>query len=318
MLERGEDGERVMAHLRAVCQTPAALSCCISRIRARQMSTHVLPNGVAEAMSAHVHEAGVAAFLTLPLHEMVRVQRAHKWDAEWSEEAERALAGLRLLPDNLSALVLSPSEQVALKRARESTLMNKQEALLHVHDASAWLRHVIELARTSRAEMTLARLTLPLLLLSGRRSTEMLNGTSTFLPTPRATTCFFDGQIKKRGAHARAYEIPLLCDFATFAHALGALRAKQGFQQLGTVECNNRYHKLLNQGTRAFAPTLSHAHQLRSVYVAYVCRMYTCDVTFNAACMRILGHEKLETSLSYNSVVLHSVQDDLPACGPLP
>ena len=218
------------------------------------------------------------------------------------------------LPDdalNVHALSLTKSELLALTREREAALIKKQETLLHV--PHQWLWYAIALAREATPDMSYARLTLPLLLLSGRRSTEILNGISTFAPTPRPTTCVFTGAVKKRG-ESTAFEIPLLCDSHTFARALGVLRAKQGGVQLDPKTCTNRYAKSLSASDLF---PVRNPHQLRAVYAAFVYHLYTADVTFNRAAMRFLGHEKLETSLSYNSVVLHG---ELPAgaYGPLP
>ena len=163
--------------------------------------------------------------------------------------------------------------------------------------------------------MGVARLALPLLLLTGRRTTEILNGASRFAPA-RPTTALFAGALKKRGA-SHAFEIPLLCDCATLAHALGALRAAQGHEQLGARECNNKYQKLLNAAVGDYFPMVRSVHELRAMYAAYAFHLYRCDATFNRCAMRILGHEKLEVSLSYNHVVLHDLQG-AGSYGPLP
>ena len=64
-------------------------------------------------------------------------------------------------------------------------------------------------------------------------------------------------------------------------------------------------------------PMATTVHTLRAMYVAYIHHLYRCDCTFNRMAMKVLGHEKLTVSLSYNSVVLHDI-----ACaeslGPLP
>eukprot|EP00966_Prymnesium_polylepis_P312779 7227812-Prymnesium_polylepis.1 len=80
MLESGADGEAVMAMLRAACSSPAALSCCISRIRSAQMAKLSAPASVAREMAPYAHEPGVAAFLSMPLAEMERVKREHHSD----------------------------------------------------------------------------------------------------------------------------------------------------------------------------------------------------------------------------------------------
>ena len=113
------------------------------------------------------------------------------------------------------------------------------------------------------------------------------------------------------------YEIPLLCPYLVFVHALTALRAKQRGEQLDATACNNRYHKKLNTETCKLFRFATETHTLRAVYAAFVHHLYACDVTFNRMAMLVLGHEELTVSLSYNAVVLHDV---CPAgcLGPLP
>ena len=314
MLTRGEDGETVLEWLRA--QTPgnvSALSVSISRVRTALIPTMSVPS--CAALAPFLHEEGVKNFLSLPLMEMVRVQRVHRFNPTWSEKAESVLASLPLLPHNLASLKLSLTELRALEEGREAVLLRKQGKLIHVHHAEQWLLHAIYLARQSTVEMPISRLALPLLLLSGRRTTELLNGKSTFLPTPRLTAALFIGQIKKRGESA-PYEIPLLCDYNTFAFALGVLRAKQGYSLLDPKACNVRYASILNETTSRIFPMSEKAHSLRSMYAAYVYHLYDHTTTFNEVTMRILGHETLSVSLSYNNVVLHGAGDE-GVLGPL-
>ena len=314
-LLHGESGDAVMESLRVHYYKSGtlnigALSVCISRLRSKVLERTAVPPYVLDAMAPYRDEVG--GFLDLSLSEMVRVQRAHEFAPEWSDAAEAALQQLDLLPDGLKALHLSKRELLSLKRTREGALIKKQESLLRV--PHAWVPYAIELARNSTVDMSYARLALPLLLLTGRRSTEILNGHSTFAPTARATTCVFTGALKKRGAEA-PFEIPLLCDLAVVAHALGVLRTKQGGEQLSPRACTQRYAAMLTPG--ALFPGTTNAHQLRAVYASFAYHLYESNVTFNRAIMRILGHEKLDVSLSYNSIVLHG---ELPAgsLGPLP
>ena len=304
LLGKGED---VVGWLRTKCASTASLSVAMSRIKTAWMKGAPVPPSVAEVMAAYRNESGVEAFLSLPLSEMVRAQREHKSDPVWSEAAEVALQSLALLPPNVAALKLSHQELISLKRKRDDTLISKQEALLHVHHATTWLQCAIVAARTSTPDMSIPRLALPLLLLSGRRTSEILNGKSTFEATEKTTTCLFKGQIKKRGEET-TYEIPLLCDFATFTHAFNVLRIKQGGEVFKQPEaCTNRYSHMLKEEISQHFSFAAHVHELRAVYAAMAYHLYQCNTTFNRAAMRILGHEKLDVSLSYNSVVLHGM-----------
>ena len=128
------------------------------------------------------------------------MQRAHGAEPTWSTAEEAALAALPLVPRNVAALRLTGRELLELKRGQEARLLAKQERLVHVHGATVMLARAIYLVRTSHAGMPIPRIALPLLLVSGRRTSELLNNKSTFVPTPRLATCVFSGALKKRGA----------------------------------------------------------------------------------------------------------------------
>ena len=96
---------------------------------------------------------------------------------------------------------------------------------------------------------------------------------------------------------------------------------KQRGELLDTAECNHRYERQLNTAVLSMYPFLRTVttHGLRSLYVAYALHLYSSNVTMNLAAMRMLGHEKLEVSLSYNSVLLHDTAPAWQGCyGALP
>jgi hypothetical protein len=312
MIMRGDTAQAVMAMLRESCSSVGALSVCISRIKAEVIPKLSMPT--CEALFPYISEPGVSEFIAMPLAEKVRIQRAHRADHSWSTQAEVSLRNLQLLPLNVSGLKLDEIELISLSRVRSRALIVKQD-VINVYAAGTWLQHVISLVLSSTTESTFSQIAIPLLLLSGRRSTEVLNGKSSFLPSPSlsTTTCWFTGQIKRRGGADAGYEIPLLCDFNVFAYGISILRAKQRGEQLEAAACNNRYHKMLNAEMTRICPQGKTAHALRAMYSAYVYYLYSSNVTFNRAVMQILGHDKLEVSLSYNSWVLHDMDASYPA-----
>ena len=125
----------------------------------------------------------------------------------------------------------------------------------------------------------------------------------------------FTGQLKKRPSDA--FDIPLLCDFAVFRHAFAVLQAAQRHQVLETEECNAKYARPLGNGMPMYFPFAQHPHQLRSVYAAFVHKLYDCEHTFNGTAKRILGHASLDVSLAYTSVHLEGAPD-APTFGALP
>jgi hypothetical protein len=301
------NGEDVMPSLREQCKTPAALATALTRIR--KLVFAALPVPDCRTLEPYALEPGVAAFLAAPLAERVRVQREHVSRPTWSVGAEAALAVLQLVPPNVESLRLDRHELVAYKRDRADSLFVKQERLIRVPNAATLLAQIVEMARTSVPKMTYTRLAIPLMLLSGRRTTEIMNGLSAFEKVG-ATTCTFTGQLKKRGVASEPYVIPLLCDYGVFAHALRALRAKQRHVTLDAAKCNSRYHRRLNIAARSLFPVthpahLRTCHELRAMYAAYAYHMYEHSVTFNYFACWALGHESIQVSLSYNNVALY-------------
>ena len=310
------EGKDVMPMLRSKCPTVHSLSVTVSRVRKVAMERLPVPAAVGEKLGPFVGEEGVAAFLRMPLREMVRQQRLHAAAPRWSEEAEAALATLELLPAHVDALRLSREELGTLERLADARLLAKQETLIVVPDAGAVLAHAIHVATTATPAMGVATLALNLLLLPGRRSSEILNGASTFAPTARATTCLFGGQLKTREVRP-PYEIPLLCRFDVFLHNLRALREAQGGRVMSAAECNRLYAKAMQLQLRRLYPMAPKVHALRSMYMAFAVELYETRCTFNIAAMRALGHTMLEDSLAYNSVHLLG-EGEWPSYGPLP
>jgi integrase len=173
------------------------------------------------------------------------------------------------------------------------------------------------------AEMyTIAQLAVTLLLVSGRRSAEILNGRSVF--APRADSHFhaqFRGQLKKQG-NAAAYTIPLLVPFNVFAQALQILRQKQSAAGISPVKLSeeavhSKYQKrvasvLDERRITGFLPSLPLSdatcnrhltpHDLRAIYVALVQKMFCCDYEFPQVAKLVLGHKSVTESLHYQTV----------------
>ena len=118
--------------------------------------------------------------------------------------------------------------------------MQKNAKLIVIKDAAQLLRVVASMLEEATPTLSDAQLILPLLLASGRRTSALLNGRSTFLPLPEAHYCLFGGQLKKKGA-AVAYRIPLLVPYELFDRGLRALRAKQGEAQVSNAEASRKY-----------------------------------------------------------------------------
>jgi hypothetical protein len=310
MIMRGDTAEAVMKMLRESCKTVAALSVCISRIKSAIIPKLIMPT--CAALYPYMLEPGVKEFIAMSLKEKLRIQRAHRAQHYWSILAEVALRDIQLLPPNVSGIKLDEIELISLSRIRDRALICKQD-VIHVYAAGAWLEHIISLVLSATTQCPFPLLAIPLLILSGRRCTEIMNGKSVFAPSSCCTTtCVFTGQLKRRGG-ADAYEIPLLCDYNVFAYGISVLREKQQGEILDPIACNNRYHKMLNAETARTCSQAKTVHAFRAMYAAYAFHLYSSKVTFNRAVMQILGHDKLEVSLSYNAWGLHDLEALYPA-----
>jgi len=300
----GADAETAIAALRETYTTTASLSTAMSLVRAAVLEAERVVDDA--PLRAHARHPEVAAFLALPLREQYRLQREHARNPTWPPEAEAALAALRLLPPNMDGFALTRRETLDLKRRREEAQLARQEAPLVVADAPRLLRAATAMLASATASTSFPRLILPLLLVSGRRFAEVVNGRSSFTPTAHPYLCIFNGQLKKRG-RAQPYTIPLLVPFAAFERALRVLREKQGGAELANGVAKDRYganaQRALADGVLVGLPSC-HLHDLRSAYVALVDHVYQCPFTFNRLAMRILGHDCLTESLCYNHVKL--------------
>jgi hypothetical protein len=168
----------------------------------------------------------------------------------------------------------------------------------------------------------LYELALALLVLTGRRTTEVLNGRSAFdaAPDPREHACLFVGQLKARSARA-PYRIPLLAPFADVAAALACLRRRQagggggggggdrdgGGGGLSNVDVSRRYQSGLGQHLKAHPvyASLGKVHALRAVYANACLHLFDWSDrpwSDNAVVMHVLGHASPDESLAYTAM----------------
>ena len=326
MILAGASGEAALATLRETYHTLATLSSAASRVRTAIFAT--LDGGDSRCIEYDDSELRsladpvVNAFLALPPSEQYHVQRTHASNPTWADDAEAALARLRVLPRACDALKLTQRDAVALKRKREEAILRKNEEMIVVSDAEALLRAAATALERASPKHSFGRLILPLLLVSGRRLTEICNGRSVFTPVPHMHRALFEGQLKKKG-RAEAYEIPLLVPFALFDRGLRALREKQGVQicEHSNAKVKSLYQgnvqRLLSRGALRGAPDGIHIHDLRTAYFAYVWELFASPWSFSRTCCRVLGHETMQESLSYQNVRLEGAGELRGSLGPL-
>ena len=218
---------------------------------------------------------------------------------------------------------LSRRDTLSLKRKHDEALVKKNEHLILVPDFAHLLRTAIDTLRTATPASSYSKLILPLLLVSGRRLTEICSPRSVFMPMPHTHHACFTGVLKKR-RDDHTMVIPLLCEYSTFATGLLALRQKQGpaIALLSNREIKTRYQfmvqrDLAQRDALPRAPANIHIHDLRSVYLAAVYELYDSPYTLARTGMLCLGHETLAEHLSYCNARLLGVDALKNSLGPL-
>lgn len=336
-------GEEVVAYVRRTFvdsdraaenreRTLASLSSTMTEIRNAIVSSGRRAHSYDPTpLAAHANgNDEIATFLAAPLVEQLSLQRAHAAggdDASWSPEAERCLRELQLLPKSMEeGFRLTPEQCLQLRSEREAAVMRKNESLIVVPDTDLLLTTLEQLLAEASPTQPNARLILPLLLASGRRLTEICSPRSTFKSLAgRPTLCQFDGALKKRGTAKTGGQIPLLCSYAAFSHALAAFRGRQqaetadkrrastSVEDLSNLQIKSRYGRGVNlaleKGQVLPLPTYEcvrtrqsrrcHAHDLRAIYAKACYKLYHCSENFARTTCRVLLHESLTESLSY-------------------
>ena len=252
------------------------------------------------------------------------------------------------LPSSMATFKLTREEVVSLKQGQELAQLHKNEHMLVIPDARALLKRTEELLLSAKPTHSNPRLLLPLLLVSGRRLSEMTSPRVSYSPVAEHPYyCTAVGILKKR-QEAFTGRIPLLVPWTTFKAGLDAwrqkqraettdkrrLRAKKALDELTNKELKVRYDLPMTvaiQRNYVFTLpmymrhnkdrelTLQHCkvHDLRAIYAAFVFALYDCDESFNRAAMRACLHDSLSESLSYSHVRLDGTEGLHDCLGPL-
>lgn len=304
-LDDGTSADIVLARMRERYTTPTCLSVKTCLVRKMCAPTRAFTLALDEAVAKETCSDIAEELRRLAISDCRRSSDAH---------IHGVLQGLPpRLPPNVHALRIGRDESRACKRQKHAACLNKNRVRVRVPG-----RKLLEFARDSLVQAsTVADLALAMLLLTGRRTCELLNGRSTLTPADDAVyAATFTGQAKRRGA-AVAYRIPLLAPVEDVQQGLCRLRALQGNIQLSNRETSRRYQSLLSRRIRegAFA-AVGHVHGLRGVYDCMCLRLFDFgDPTDSYASMSILGHRDLSESLAYTVYELGREFSEEPSLG---
>ena len=323
----GADGAEVVKILQTRFRTLSSIDSAFSHVRKIILDRGIRPpaydDTTLRSFLAGPNALDIAAFLDAPLKEQVRLKRAHRSNPTWRAEEEAALAAVTLLPRSMDSFGFTKRQAFVLKRQKEANLVRKNEELIVVSDAA----RLVEAASLALKEATTASsypaLAIPLLLVSGRRQSEIMgNGTFAHGPTPRSA--LFTGQLKRKGQAAESYVIPLLCTYGVFAAGMTTLRAKQALRphdRADTYSVESRYSpdiaRALKRSTLPL-PVGIRCHDLRSIYFHVVFWCFVSPYSFSRTAMAVLGHDDQDSAKCYGNVRLEGAAALYGAYGPLP
>ena len=243
LVEEETSGEDVIGYLRRTCRKLSSLSAMMSNVRAEVLTGRHA--GYDDAgLRAFSHEEGVVAFLNSEPRDQYKIQRDHLQNPRWTPQAEDALRRLKIAPESMADFHLCRADQIDLKRQQEEAQKKKNLSdILHVTEGGKLFEWLSGFLGTEDGAGEENALVCALLLCSGRRFAEIMNGRSTFRQVEGSRYhCLFEGQVKKRG-DGKAYTIPLLCQYTEFERGLSALRARQpaDITNLTNKEVSNKY-----------------------------------------------------------------------------
>lgn len=217
---------------------------------------------------------------------------------------------------NVQRLKVTREEMKACKRLQTQSAVKKNMRMLRVDG-----RGILDTCRRTLQQADVASiplLALSLMLLTGRRTCEVLNGQSTFTKHDRFEYAIvFRGQAKRRHKEVASFDIPVLACPDTVLHAMSVLRSRTGTPEAMNERdvCPNDKHPDINQRTsRRYQSWLSrtlrnhtvlgqagHPHSLRGLYACMCTKLFEWEDDYAPAyiAMRILGHCGLQESLVY-------------------
>ena len=292
-LDEGAPADDVLADLAARYTTPRSLSVktCLVRQLCRPTDEHT--RALAAACAAHPDAA-----------DALRRGRAGPTDDDATRKLVAALPPR--LPSNVRALRVSRAQMLECKRLGARSAMRKNREGVRV-DGRALLAYARDVVARPQAR-SLPTLAFALMLVTGRRTCEVLNGHSCVVPDGEYFVRFV-GQAKRRTAPDTPLRVPVLERADVVAAALAALRRMQGDGvRLTNQQTTRRYQSLLSRSLAAddvWRPC-RRVHGLRAIYASMALRLFDWAAVDpppspSYVAMSILGHVGLSESLVYTT-----------------
>lgn len=225
------------------------------------------------------------------------------------------ILNLKLLPENMESFQIEEKDMIVCKEQKKETLLQRNREAIDLKRPLKILEKqvkVLEEGSKNKIDEILA-----LLLVSGRREAEILNGKSEFSSVPNLPYhVYFTGILKKKNNPMEEKKpltimIPLLCESNIFLKGLERMRASQksDIVDLTNKQVSNRYCSQLKNAIKSRFPMIHKTHDLRGVYIKMVDQIYIHSLAFPYLCMMCLGHDAIEDSLHYQKINI--VENDL-------
>lgn len=220
--------------------------------------------------------------------------------------------------ENVRNFKLSRREMIECKRLSNASALAKNKKMNRVRgrDILCACREEVDgvLDGTRRPSPTFV---LAIMLLTGRRTCEIVNGRSRFeTDGPYALT--FWGQAKRRGS-AKEYRVPCLHPSDRLVEAIRKLQEWTGRKECDNDVASRKYQSWLRRTLLAhpILKTVRKVHGLRGLYAKMAYDLFEWDEDHSEAfvVMHILGHAGLNESLVYTPFHLGNDFTEEPKLG---
>ncbi len=347
----GMEGSQVLDAMRVTYQNVATLKTKMSHVRNAVYEFGRPEEYDPTELVKYAVEPGVTDFLQANLKEQVRLQRSHNSKPTWSGAAEAALSKLQLVQPNMASFKLTEVEVAKVKKSLNKNRQARNKAPIHIPNAYNLLERSVHILGTCTPEDPLSKIVAPLLLVSGRRTTEIMRATfedsfeqasvenpssppastqhrfASCIATHIPNVAVFKGQLKTK--NQVPYTIPLLCSYTLFDRGMQILKQKihsekGDISNWTNTQINNNFSTIRSRfqiHLPCVRPEDAHKmtiHTLRKVYADFVWKLFENPSSYNYLLCRILGHKEEEESLSYVCVALEDMNEKLDSFGPLP
>jgi integrase len=217
---------------------------------------------------------------------------------------KRELKNIRYTPElELLKMPRRIAEKVLTEQRKRRDA--KHENVLIIHNSKKIIADILQGITSKNFD----KLYPALLLASGRRSIEVYMMKPVNTDDNTSTTFLFRNQLKKRNQNHNDYIIELLIPVKEFNKGLKNLQelVRVNTQTKTPAELSKLFRKANANAMLKLSSRLGislKASDLRRIYVAELFRRSNSNKSFNAWIKTYLGHDHLETSLNYSTLLL--------------